>query len=95
MRSYAAFNEEVVKRYEEWLVVQHYKPRTKQSYRRMVRTFAEYLRDKSIAGVTHLDGCLRCGTHRGQHKGNGLCSRCSGFILARLKRSYDRRERPN
>ena len=55
MRSYAAFNEEVVKRYEEWLVVQHYKPRTKQSYRRMVRTFAEYLRDKSIASVTHLD----------------------------------------
>jgi len=39
-------------------------------------------------------GCLRCGTHRGQHKGNGLCSRCSGFILARLKRSYERRERP-
>ena len=55
MRSYAAFNEEVVKRYEEWLVVQHYRPRTKQFYRRMVRTFAEYLKDKSIASVTHLD----------------------------------------
>jgi len=55
MRSYAVFNEEVVKRYEEWLVVQHYRPRTKQSYRRMVRTFAEYLKDKSIASVTHLD----------------------------------------
>lgn len=55
MRSYATFNEEVVKRYEEWLVVQHYRPRTKQLYRRMVRTFAEYLKDKSIASVTHLD----------------------------------------
>ena len=55
MRSYAAFNEEVVQRYEEWLVVQHYRPRTKQCYRRMVRTFAEYLKDKSIATVTHLD----------------------------------------
>jgi len=55
MRSYTAFNEEVVKRYEEWLVVQHYRPRTKQFYRRIVRTFAEYLKDKSIASVTHLD----------------------------------------
>ncbi|MGA6957748.1 MAG: phage integrase N-terminal SAM-like domain-containing protein, partial [Candidatus Acidiferrales bacterium] len=44
-----------MKRYEEWLVVQHYRPRTKQLYRRMVRTFAEYLKDKSIASVTHLD----------------------------------------
>ncbi len=55
MRSYTAFNEEVVKRYEEWLVVQHYRPRTKQLYRRMVRTFAEYLKHKSIASVTHMD----------------------------------------
>jgi site-specific recombinase XerD len=55
MRSYAAFNEEVVKRYEEWLVIQHYRPRTKQFYLRIVRTFAEYLKDKSIASVTHLD----------------------------------------
>jgi hypothetical protein len=39
-------------------------------------------------------GCLRCNTHRGQHKGNGLCHRCSGLILARLKRGYERRERP-
>jgi hypothetical protein len=39
-------------------------------------------------------GCLRCNTHRGQHKGNGLCCRCTGLILARLKRSYERRERP-
>jgi Phage integrase, N-terminal SAM-like domain len=55
MRSYAAFNDEVVQRYEESLVLQHYKPRTKPFYRRMVRTFAEYLKDKSIASVTHLD----------------------------------------
>jgi hypothetical protein len=39
-------------------------------------------------------GCLRCGTHRGQHRGNGLCHRCSGLVLARLKRSYQRRARP-
>jgi hypothetical protein len=39
-------------------------------------------------------GCLRCNTHRGQHQGNGLCHRCSGLILARLKRGYERRERP-
>jgi site-specific recombinase XerD len=55
MRSYAAFNEEVVKRYEEWLLIQHYTPRTKQCYRRMVRTFVDYLKEKSIASVTHLD----------------------------------------
>ena len=39
-------------------------------------------------------GCLRCSTHRGQHKSNGLCNRCTGLILARLKRGYERRERP-
>src|SRR5277367_5475324 len=39
-------------------------------------------------------GCLRCSTHRGQHKSNGLCNRCSGLVLARLKRGYERRERP-
>jgi site-specific recombinase XerD len=55
MRSYVAFNEEVAKRYEEWLLIQHYTPRTKQLYRRMVRTFIEYLKDKSVASVTHLD----------------------------------------
>jgi hypothetical protein len=58
MHSYAAFNQEVVKRYEEWLVVQHCRPRTKQFYRRMVRTFAKYLKDKSIASVTHLGEVL-------------------------------------
>jgi site-specific recombinase XerD len=55
MRSYAAFNEEIARRYEEWLIIQHYKPRTKQSYRRIVRTFIEYLKHKSVVGVTHLD----------------------------------------
>jgi site-specific recombinase XerD len=55
MRSYAAFNEEVVKRYEEWLLIQHYTPRTKQWYRRTVRTFIDYLKAKSVASVTHLD----------------------------------------
>jgi hypothetical protein len=39
-------------------------------------------------------GCLRCNTRRGQHKSNGLCNRCTGLILARLKRGYERRERP-
>jgi hypothetical protein len=39
-------------------------------------------------------GCLRCGTHRGQHRGNGLCHRCCGLVLMRLKRSYERRTRP-
>ena len=39
-------------------------------------------------------GCLRRNTHRGQHKGNGLCNCCSGLILARLKRGYEPREKP-
>ena len=48
VRSYAAFNEEVVKRYEEWLLVQHYTPRTKQCYRRMVRTFIDLLTKSGV-----------------------------------------------
>jgi hypothetical protein len=39
-------------------------------------------------------GCLRCNTHRGRHKGNGLCNRCGDLILARVKPGYERRERP-
>jgi site-specific recombinase XerD len=55
MRSYAAFNEEVMKCYEEWLLIQHYKPRTKQFYRRVAWTFIEFIKDKSVASATHLD----------------------------------------
>jgi len=55
MRPDAAFNEEVVKRYDESLIVRHDRPRRKQFSRRVARTFVEYLKDKSIAGVTHLD----------------------------------------
>jgi ribosomal protein L40E len=39
-------------------------------------------------------GCLRCGIRNGTHSGNGLCRRCSGTVLTRLKRSYERRVRP-
>jgi hypothetical protein len=39
-------------------------------------------------------GCLRCGLSRSRHRGNGLCLRCGEMILARLKRSYERRAHP-
>jgi site-specific recombinase XerD len=55
MRSYAAFNEEVLRRYAEWMVVQHYTARTKQVYWRKATQFIDYLKDKSLASVTHLD----------------------------------------
>jgi site-specific recombinase XerD len=55
MHSSAAFNEEVLKRYEEWMVVQHYTARTKQTYWRKATQFIDYLKDKSLASVTHLD----------------------------------------
>lgn len=55
MRSYAAFNQEVLKRYAEWMVIQHYTARTKQVYWRKATQFIDYLKDKSLASVTHLD----------------------------------------
>lgn len=55
MRCYAKFNDDVVRRYEEWLVIQRYQPRTQQLYKRVVLRYLEFLREQSVAEATHLD----------------------------------------
>jgi site-specific recombinase XerD len=55
MRSYANFNRNVSKRYDQWLVLQHYSKGTKYVYRQSIRLFIEFLRDKAIVDVTHID----------------------------------------
>lgn len=55
MRSHAKFNRNVSKRYDQWLVIQQYSKGTKYVYRQSVRLFIEFLRDKAVVDVTHLD----------------------------------------
>lgn len=55
MRSYAAFNDEVAKRYEEWMVIQRLAPRTQQWYSRTVGMYLDFLGNKSVVAATHLD----------------------------------------
>jgi len=55
MRSHADFNRKVFERYQQWMVVEHYSVGTKYIYRQSIRLFLEFLVDKNIAEVTHLD----------------------------------------
>jgi integrase/recombinase XerD len=55
MRSYAAFNQKVANRYEQWMVVQHYSVGTKYLYKQSLKLFVDFLKNTSIADVTHMD----------------------------------------
>jgi site-specific recombinase XerD len=48
-------NAELAKRFSEWLIAQRYATSTKQAYNRVVRKLCEYLGDRPIPGVNHLD----------------------------------------
>lgn len=50
-----AVNEELVKRFARWLVVQEYAACTRYRYPRTIRVFSNYLNQKSFQKVTHLD----------------------------------------
>jgi site-specific recombinase XerD len=55
MRSHAVFNHKVAKRYEQWMIVQHYSVGTNYIYKQTIRLFLQFLAGKSIVAVTHLD----------------------------------------
>lgn len=55
MRSSSNFNRKLSERYEQWMVIQRYSVGTKYVYRQTLRLFVEFLKDKSIVDVTHLD----------------------------------------
>jgi hypothetical protein len=55
MLSFAGYNEELLIRYNQWLVIQHYAPKTKRTYSRSIRLFVDYLGDTSLADVTHVE----------------------------------------
>ena len=55
MRSYSRFNLRLIKRYDQWMVAQHYSAGTKTVYRQSLRLFIEFLKHKSLTEVAHLD----------------------------------------
>jgi site-specific recombinase XerD len=85
MRSLSNFNRRLVKRYEQWMVIQRYSIGTKYVYRQTLRLFVEFLREKSIVDVTHLD--VRRFMLRLAENGVSLIS-ARRHILA-LRRFYD------
>jgi site-specific recombinase XerD len=55
LRSYAKLNGRIVKRYEQWMLVQHYTASTKYLYNQTIRLFLGFLKKQSLISVTHSD----------------------------------------
>lgn len=55
MRSYSGFNKGLAKRFDEWLIMQHYSDATNYVYRQSVRLFITFLEHKAVTTVTHID----------------------------------------
>ena len=55
MRSYANFNRRLAQRHDDWLIALHYNPQTRTCYRRTLGMFVDFLGNKSIASVTHME----------------------------------------
>ena len=55
MRDFARYNRALTKRYEQWMVAMHYAQHTQRAYRRILRRFADFMGNRSIAAVGHLD----------------------------------------
>jgi site-specific recombinase XerD len=54
-RSFANVNRQLIDRYHEWMIAQHYAKETKLYYLKVLRLFSEYLGSKSMANVTHME----------------------------------------
>jgi site-specific recombinase XerD len=67
------------------MVIQHYTASTKTMYRQTIRLFLEFLQDKSVAGVTHLD--IRNFIARLSEDGASIVS--ARRHVAALRRFYD------
>jgi site-specific recombinase XerD len=85
MRSHAGFNRKLVKRWEQWMVIQHYSVGTKYIYKQTLALFVDFLSDKSITDVTHLD--VRRFLLRLSEDGVSLI--CARKHLVSLRRFYD------
>jgi site-specific recombinase XerD len=55
MRSYAALNRQIAKRYFQWLVIQHYCKSTRYNYEQTIRLFLDFLGTACLTQVTHLE----------------------------------------
>jgi|SRR5580704_2152360 integrase/recombinase XerD len=55
MGSFAGLNCKLVKRYDDWMIAMHYATGTRICYNRTLRMFKEFLGEKSIASVNHLE----------------------------------------
>jgi integrase/recombinase XerD len=85
MRSYAKLNREIAKRYEQWLIIQHYSTGTKYVYKQSMRLFIDFMDGKSIVRVTHLD-VRRFMLFLAE---NGVSIICARKHLQGLRRFYD------
>jgi integrase/recombinase XerD len=85
MRSHTAFNQKLVRRWDQWMVVQHYSVGTKYVYKQTLRLFVNFLGDKSITDVIHLD--IRRFLLRLSEEGVSLI--CARKHLVSLRRFYD------
>lgn len=85
MDSAARFNRRVANRYEQWMVIQHYTTETKALYRKTIGLFLDFLKDKSLARVTHYD--VR--NFIAKLSENGTSINCARRHVAALRRFYD------
>lgn len=85
MQSAARFNRRVANRYEQWMVIQHYTTQTKALYRQTIGLFLDFLKDKSLARVTHYD--IR--NFIAKLSENGTSINCARRHVAALRRFYD------
>jgi site-specific recombinase XerD len=81
----ARFNERLVKRYEQWMVIQQYSVGTKYVYRQTLRLFVGFLKDKRVidVGQTEVRKFL---LHLAQ---NGVSLTSARRHLLALRRFYD------
>jgi site-specific recombinase XerD len=55
MPLHAKFNQELVRRYQLWMIAQHYAAGTQKQYMRTLTAFCEFIEDKQITQLTHND----------------------------------------
>src|SRR5579872_3822018 len=85
MRPYPRFNRRLVKRYEQWMLIQHYSEATKYTYRQTLRLYIDFLKEKSILAVSQTE--IRRFMLRLAESGVSLIS--ARRHLTALRRFYD------
>lgn len=53
--SHSRTNRQLAKRYDDWMIALHYQDNTRKSSQRVLGRFNEFLKQRSIASVTHLE----------------------------------------